>query len=394
MPQRPRSHQLETESQQAFVSSLPSRWVYRPINPDYGLDGLVELFDESGKAQGDFFFVQLKSSDKKELSEALAIRIRRATAEYYQALTLPVLMVAYHSPSKKLFARWFKLESQEIEQAGETLTFRLAEGDNWVERTISQIAGHVLKLRTALHLGQRELRVKEYYEEKRSIDLGAPAQEPISNKPIPLLSNGDLIFHEVFGRGKVEEATENYLFAKFENDEFLRKFYPGDAHEFVQLFKFVAPTFPNELSAVLSRFFPNYRLPQVEDISGDWATEADGHFPFMCAGDFVGTATKEFAFFAINRERRSYKILVLSELSNGTPMVYELEEGDGVPTRRYIKKVEKGRHSVSTLIWRQNGPKALILERDALEVGTFESAACMYYWSTEKNCFLCQWISD
>ena len=112
MPQRPRSHQLETESQQAFVSSLPSRWVYRPINPDYGLDGLVELFDESGKAQGDFFFVQLKSSDKNELSEALAIRIRRDTAEYYRSLALPVLVVVFHSPSKKLFARWFKLESQ------------------------------------------------------------------------------------------------------------------------------------------------------------------------------------------------------------------------------------------------------------------------------------------
>jgi hypothetical protein len=394
MPQRPRSHQLETESQQAFVSSLPSRWVYRPINPDYGLDGLVELFDESGKAQGDFFFVQLKSSDKSELSEALAIRIRRDTAEYYRSLALPVLVVVFHNPSKKLFAQWFKLESQEIEQAGETLTFRLAEEDYWDEQTISQIAGHVLKLRTALHLGQRELRMKEYYEEKRAIDLSAPAKEPIFNKPIPLLSNGDLIFHEVFGRGKLEEATENYLFAKFEDDEFLRKFYPGDAHEFFQLFKFVAPTFPNELSAALERFFPNYRVPQVEDISGDWATEADGHFPFMCTGDFVGSATEEFAFFAINRERRSYKILVLSELPNGTPLVYELEEGDGVPTRRYIKKVEKGRHSVSTVIWEHDGPKTLILERDALQVGTVESAACIYYWSTEKNCFLCQWISD
>lgn len=394
MPQRPRSHQLETESQQAFVSSLPSRWVYRPINPDYGLDGLVELFDESGKAQGDFFFVQLKSSDKNELSEALAIRIRRDTAVYYRSLALPVLVVIFHSPSKKLFARWFKLESQEIEQAGETLTFHLVEEDCWDGQTISQIAGHVLKLRTALHLGQRELRIREYYEEKRAIDLSAPAKEPILNKPIPLLSNGDLIFHEVFGRGKLEEVTENYLFTKFENDVSLRRFFPEDAHEFVQLFKFVAPTFPNELAAALERFLPDYRVPQIEDISGDWAAEADGHFPFMCTGDFAGTATEEFAFFAISRERRTYKILVLSELPSGTPMVYELEEGDGVPTRRYIKKVERGRHSVSTLTWEHGGPKSLILERDALEVGTFESAACIYYWSTEKNCFLHQWISD
>jgi len=319
MPQRPRSHQLETESQQKFVSSLPSRWVYRSITPDYGLDGLVELFDESGKAQGDFFFVQLKSSDKIEISEALAIRIRRDTAEYYRSLALPVLMVVFHCPSKKLFTRWFKLESKEIEQAGETLTFRLAEGDHWDEQTYSQIAGHCLTLRAALHLGQPELRIKEYYDKKCAMNLSAPAKEPISNKPIPLLSNGDLIFHEVFGRGKVEEATENHLIAKFENDESVRQFYPGDAHEFVQLFKFVAPTFPNEVSAALERFLPNYRVPQIEDIYGDWATQSDGRFPFMCTGNLIDTTTEEFAFFAINREKRSYKIVVLSELPNGIP---------------------------------------------------------------------------
>ena len=303
-------------------------------------------------------------------------------------------MVVFHCPSKKLFTRWFKLESKEIEQAGETLTFRLAEGDHWDEQTYSQIAGHCLTLRAALHLGQRELRIKEYYDKRCAMNLSAPAKEPISNKPIPLLSNGDLIFHEVFGRGKVEEATENHLFAKFENDESVRQFYPGDAHEFVQLFKFVAPTFPNEVSAALERFLPNYRVPQVEDIYGDWATESDGRFPFMCTGNLIDTTTEEFAFFAINREKRSYKIVVLSELPNGIPMIYELEEGDGAPTHRYIKKVEKGRHPVSTLIWKHDGPKTLILERDAVEVGTFESAACIYYWSVEKNCFLSQWISD
>lgn len=49
MPHRPREHELEDESRKAFENLLPARLIYRPIAPDYGIDGEVEEF-ESGTA--------------------------------------------------------------------------------------------------------------------------------------------------------------------------------------------------------------------------------------------------------------------------------------------------------------------------------------------------------
>ncbi|GAA2022841.1 hypothetical protein GCM10009779_03390 [Polymorphospora rubra] len=51
MPQRPRSHELETESRRAFEALLPSSWVVRRVEDDYGIDLEVEIFEE-GSATG------------------------------------------------------------------------------------------------------------------------------------------------------------------------------------------------------------------------------------------------------------------------------------------------------------------------------------------------------
>ena len=75
MTNRPIQHQLETKSRIAFESSLPAAWVYRTVNPDYGIDGLVEVFNENGITTGDLFFVQLKSTGKEDLTQALTIRL-------------------------------------------------------------------------------------------------------------------------------------------------------------------------------------------------------------------------------------------------------------------------------------------------------------------------------
>src|SRR5687768_10659876 len=108
MPQRPREHQLEGESNRAFESSLPSRWVPRRTHPDYGLDYTVEIFDEDNRGTGLSFHAQLKSTDEPDLARALrSVRFRRDTADYYRAQKLPVLIVLYHAPTQQLFGRWF-----------------------------------------------------------------------------------------------------------------------------------------------------------------------------------------------------------------------------------------------------------------------------------------------
>src|SRR4030043_1323937 len=100
MVKRPRSHQLEDESWRALSNSIPNQWVLRKPQPDYGIDGEVEIFDESGSSTGLLFFVQLKGTDTKEKAKALSCRMQLKTLRYYKSLLLPVLLIRYHSPSK------------------------------------------------------------------------------------------------------------------------------------------------------------------------------------------------------------------------------------------------------------------------------------------------------
>ena len=79
MPSRPRSHQLETESKREFALVIPSRWVFREANPDYGIDGQIEVFDQDNKATGLMFLVQLTGTDQPDLNDALSIQFKLQT---------------------------------------------------------------------------------------------------------------------------------------------------------------------------------------------------------------------------------------------------------------------------------------------------------------------------
>lgn len=106
MPKRTRSHQLEKESWSALDSIIPSRWVLRDPHKDYGIDGEIEIFDESGHSTGLMCFVQLKGTDENDRKKALKYRFKLETINYYRSLELPVLIIKYLSESKQLFYKW------------------------------------------------------------------------------------------------------------------------------------------------------------------------------------------------------------------------------------------------------------------------------------------------
>jgi hypothetical protein len=87
MPIRPRSHQLESESKAQFACVLPSNWVLRHADPDYGIDGQVEVFDVNNKATGLMFLIQLKATDALDLGDALSVQFKLDTLTYYRKLT-------------------------------------------------------------------------------------------------------------------------------------------------------------------------------------------------------------------------------------------------------------------------------------------------------------------
>lgn len=133
MPQRPRSHWLETESRRAFEAAIsPTLHFYERPKPEYGIDGEVEEFDTDGRTTGLHFFIQLKGSDEADLRNGLAVDVELDTADYYRAAPLPVLMIRYHAPSERLFPRWFHQYDPYYGRGGKkTLTFRWEESDAW-----------------------------------------------------------------------------------------------------------------------------------------------------------------------------------------------------------------------------------------------------------------------
>lgn len=148
MPKRPRQHQLEDESRTAFRASLPPQWVFRDSVPDYGIDGSVEVFDEGGKSTGRSFLAQLKATDEPNLDLALAVSFRQETWDYYRSLDLPVLVVRYHAPSRKLYARWFHTFDPYYARKGrKSFTFRLLPEDEWQERTPKRLIADLETLR-------------------------------------------------------------------------------------------------------------------------------------------------------------------------------------------------------------------------------------------------------
>lgn len=157
MPARPRQHELETESREAFERSLGSRFVYRRQEPDYGLDGDVEEFGQDRSATGVRYYVQLKATDETDLAKALSLRLDRDHLDYYRSLALPVLMVRYHAPTGRLFVRWVHAYSGPEPAADQqSLLFRWSDSDEWTDNSP---ANKAREARAFVELRQASLRL-------------------------------------------------------------------------------------------------------------------------------------------------------------------------------------------------------------------------------------------
>ena len=144
MPKRPHQHQLEDESRTAFRTKLPPEWVFEPITYDYGIDGRVEIFDKNGLTTGLMFFVQLKATAKPKLNLALAVSLKLDTCKYYRSLSLPVLIVRYHAPTRKLYVRWFHtFDPYYSRKAKKNITFRLTLEDEWHDETATRLVSEL-----------------------------------------------------------------------------------------------------------------------------------------------------------------------------------------------------------------------------------------------------------
>lgn len=133
MTRRPRSHQLEDESEIAFRRAIPSTWVYRRQPSDYGIDGIVEIFANE-RTTGLLFHVQLKATDSSKA--AFTFPLHADKAAYYSSLESPVLLVRYFAPTDLLLAKWWHAcENDDRRPSRQQLLIRLSEQDIWTPAT-------------------------------------------------------------------------------------------------------------------------------------------------------------------------------------------------------------------------------------------------------------------
>jgi len=140
MPQRPRPHVLEEESRKKFREAIPSQWVVRRLDPDYGIDEHIELFDETGDATGLSFLAQVKGTDSVDIKRALGVPTEIETLRYYRSLDTPVMVVSYHSPTGSLFWRWaYEFDPYYARKGSKQVTFTIPKDNRWGDGTPSRV---------------------------------------------------------------------------------------------------------------------------------------------------------------------------------------------------------------------------------------------------------------
>lgn len=138
MPKRPRQHQLEKESWDGLSNVIPSNWVLRKLDPDYGVDGEIEIFDERGNSTGLKFNLQLKGTDIEDKAKSLSHRFLIETIDYYLSLQLPVLLVKYLSASKELYYKWaYQIDPYYARKGSKSIKVTFPEKNKWGKETPS-----------------------------------------------------------------------------------------------------------------------------------------------------------------------------------------------------------------------------------------------------------------
>lgn len=102
---RPRKHIIQTISNKAFANIIPDEWAARELDQDYGLDFMVEIFEEE-ESTGKLLFVQLKGTDDKPENDSITYQLKRTHLDYYNSIPNPILFVIYSIPAKTFWAVW------------------------------------------------------------------------------------------------------------------------------------------------------------------------------------------------------------------------------------------------------------------------------------------------
>lgn len=148
MPKRPIQHKLEDLSRTKFQLAIPRNWAFRNKDKDYGIDGEVELFDSSDKAQGLLFYVQLKATESKSEATIMNVDFKIETLSYYKKLDIPVLLVRYSEHKDSFYIKWINnVDFFFIKEKAKTIRIKLEEKDIWTANSFEKIEKKLINRR-------------------------------------------------------------------------------------------------------------------------------------------------------------------------------------------------------------------------------------------------------
>jgi len=105
------------------------------------------VFDKGGQPPGLIFLAQVKATDKPYLKAGLKLSFRVRTLSYYHSLELPVMIVRFHSPTKKFYWRWFHEFKERADPGQKTITLSVPPSAQWNEKTPEEITASLKMFR-------------------------------------------------------------------------------------------------------------------------------------------------------------------------------------------------------------------------------------------------------
>ncbi|MCB1206743.1 MAG: DUF4365 domain-containing protein [Verrucomicrobiae bacterium] len=147
MGSRPRKHQLEDQSEVFFRKILPPSWVFRRESPDYGTDGIIEIFTKEGVPTGLRTLVQLKATDSKDEKTQRCVRFKTSTWEYWQLHDIPTLIVRYIADSDRFYYAWNFDRRIEHSKNRKNSSLKFSDKDQWGEESPDEIFARLFRLR-------------------------------------------------------------------------------------------------------------------------------------------------------------------------------------------------------------------------------------------------------
>jgi hypothetical protein len=140
-PQRPRSHQLASESENFLRRYLPKEWTCDAVTSDYGVDFRLGIVTD-GQVTGKELLVQLKASTAEDPGESVVVRLRTSTFRYVWDMLPVALLVKYIAKEDEAYwLLWKDVVAPSDDQ--ETFTVRIPRANQLSQNPWPTIERHI-----------------------------------------------------------------------------------------------------------------------------------------------------------------------------------------------------------------------------------------------------------